>query len=175
VENTAVWLLILGYVLIGALLLIICVKSRLSGLYKVSLILLTTSFFFVVYLTMPKILGWPVARDILPNHFKLVSSIIYEPNGAVGDQGMIYLWAIDAQRARRNTATPRSYALPYKKDLHKKLVEAQNKVKKGIGQLGEVTSLEADETSTKLGQAQARNESIAINFYDLPDPLVPAK
>jgi hypothetical protein len=65
--------------------------------------------------------------------------------------------------------------MPYKKELHKKLVQAQNKVKKGISQLGEVTHLETGDMSTKLGAAQERNDSIAINFYDLPDPSVPEK
>ena len=80
-----------------------------------------------------------------------------------------------AQRAWSHTATPRSYALPYKKELHKKLAEAQNKIIKGIGQLGEVTNLEKGEMSTKVGAAQTRDESIAINFYDLPDPSIPEK
>ena len=124
---------------------------------------------------MPRILGWPVARDVLPNNFKLVSSIIYEPNSSAGNRGVIYVWAIDVQRAWENTPPPRSYELPYIKELHKKLVTAQNKVKKGIDQLGEVTRVETGEMSTKVGAAQARNESIAINFYDLPDPSMPEK
>ena len=173
--NTAVWLLILAYVLIGTLLVVVCIRSKLSAPYKVSLILLTTSFYFAVYLTMPKILGWPVVRDALPNQFKLVSSVIYEPNNAQGNRGVIYVWAIDAQIAWSHTATPRSYALPYKKELHKKLAEAQNKIIKGIGQLGEVTNLEKGGISTKVGAAQTRDESIAINFYDLPDPSIPEK
>jgi hypothetical protein len=136
---------------------------------------LTTSFYFVVYLTTPRILGWPVVRDALPNQFKLVSSVIYEPNNAQGNRGAIYVWAIDAQRAWKRTATPRSYALPYEKELHQKLAEAQNKIKKGLGQLGEVTNLETGKMSTEVGAAQTRDESIAINFYDLPDPSIPEK
>ena len=50
-----------------------------------------------------------------------------------------------------------------------------NKIKKGLGQLGEVTNLQTGEISTKVGAAQARDESVAINFYDLPDPSVPEK
>ena len=173
--NTAIWLLILAYVLIGTLLVVVCIKSRLSAPYKASLILLTTSFYFAVYLTVPKILGWPVVRDALPNQFKLVSSVIYEPNTAAGNLGVIYVWAIDAQRAWKHSATPRSYALPYKKELHKKLAEAQNKIKKGLGQLGEVTNLQTGEISMKVGAAQARDEPVAINFYDLPDPSMPEK
>jgi len=175
VANTAIWLLILAYVLIGTLLLVACVRSKLSTPYKLSLILFTTFFYFAVYLTIPRILGWPVAREMLPNHFKLVSSIVYEPNSVAGSRGVIYIWAIDAQRGWTSPASPRSYAMPYKKELHKKLVQAQNKVKKGISQLGEVTHLETGDMSTKLGAAQERNDSIAINFYDLPDPSVPEK
>jgi len=175
VANTAIWLLILAYVLIGTLLVVACIRSKLSTPIKVSLIVLTTSFYFVVYLTTPRILGWPVVRDALPNQFKLVSSVIYEPNNAQGNRGAIYVWAIDAQRAWKRTATPRSYALPYEKELHQKLAEAQNKIKKGLGQLGEVTNLETGKMSTEVGAAQTRDESIAINFYDLPDPSIPEK
>ncbi len=165
--------LILAYVVIGTLVLIACIKSKISPPSKIALVALTTMFYFIVYLSAPNILGWP-ARAHLPTHFKLISSIVEEPHSYAKNTGNIYIWAFDTQNTKVHSI-PRSYKLPYARELHRKLVEAQKKIVKGIDQLGEVTGPNKSLNNSKAGDSQFQDESIAINFFDLPDPTIPQK
>jgi len=142
--------------------------------YKVSLVFFTTAFYFVVYLTMPNILGWPATQESLPDRFKLISSTVDEPNKVLGSKGTIYVWVLDPQNVHARPV-PRSYALPYKRELHKKVTEAQKRIAKGIDQLAEIRKPITSLDNSRSGYGQTRDDSIAIDFFDLPDPSIPQK
>ena len=100
---------------------------------------------FVVYFTIPQIMGWPTKKD-LPANSKIISVRIIEPRGT--DKGAMYFWLSrkpdhkkDAMNLLRpdkfliftGGIQPRSYKIPYDRELHKKLLEAQKKQRKQRG------------------------------------------
>ena len=63
--------------------------------------------------------------------------MIEEPNKERGVEGAIYLW-ITPLDSNRPTTVPRAYKLPYQKDAHSQLSEAQRKARQGIRQVGTI-------------------------------------
>lgn len=95
---------------------------------------------FVVYFTIPQIMGWPTGKD-LPANSKIISVRIIEPS-TDNKEGAMYFWMsqkpdhkLDALNLLRpdkfliytGNIQPRSYKIPYDRELHKKLLEAQKK------------------------------------------------
>ena len=100
---------------------------------------------FVVYFTIPQIMGWPTEKD-LPADSKIISVRIVEPRE--NDKGAMYFWLSrnpdhkkDAMNLLRpdkfliytGRMQPRSYKIPYDRKLHKKLLKAQKQQKKQRG------------------------------------------
>lgn len=69
--------------------------------------------------------GWPT-QDKPPAGSIFISGLVDEPNNATGDRGQIYLWLFTP-----NSNTPRGYKLPYSRQLHKEVSNAQHEAKKG--------------------------------------------
>ncbi len=165
--------LIAAYVLIAILLLSILIYSSWNWWVKTTLIIITSGFYIVTYLSYPLLMGWPTEAE-LPERFRLVSTAIQEPDKLTGSEGNIYLWVTD-MRSDPSIAKPRSHQLPYSDDLHKKVIEANQKMRKGILQLGQ---LEDEENAVRVSASDNTRlglESVKIDFYDLPDPLFPEK
>ncbi|HCU91057.1 MAG TPA: hypothetical protein DGR97_13990, partial [Gammaproteobacteria bacterium] len=59
--------------------------------------------------------------------------------------------------------------------LHAKLVAAGTKVRKGIPQLGEVIDENLGTAGRPSAESNNGQESSGIDFFDLPDPLIPEK
>ncbi len=165
--------LIAAYVLIAILLLSVLIYSSWHWLVKVVLIVITSMFYIITYQSYLLVMGWPTEAE-LPERFRLVATAIQEPDKLTGTPGNIYLWVTDL-RSDPSVAKPRSHQLPYSDVLHKKVISANQKMRKGILQLGQLLDeenavrVDASDT-TRLGL-----ESVKIDFYDLPDPLFPEK
>jgi hypothetical protein len=166
--------LIAAYVLLALLLLILNLYTRWSWMLKAGLIALVSAFYLVSYFSVPPLLGWPTDAD-LPKRFNLVAIFVKEPDKSSGDEGEIYLWASDLNHNPRDVE-PRSYRVPFSGELHARVVEAGNKMRKGLPQLGEVKEEQDLGTSARpTDQSEGGQKSIAIEFFDLPDPLFPEK
>ena len=115
---------------------------------------------FVVYFTIPQIMGWPTEKD-LPSNSKIVAVRIVEPRGE--NKGSMFFWISqkpdhkkDAMNLLRpdkfllytGSTQPRSYRIPYDRELHKKLLEAR---KKQQGQKG--SSLMTGKKGVKVKRA----------------------
>lgn len=124
------------YVAIAALLLVLCLATGWRRWVKVLMIAVVTVSYFVANYTFEDMLGWPTPR-MLPEKFIIVSAVIEEPNKERGVEGAIYLW-VTALDGNRPAGAPRSYRLPYQKDAHSQLSEAQRKSRQGIRQVGTV-------------------------------------
>lgn len=175
--------LIAAYVLLAALLLSLNLWARLGWWIKALAIVLTTAFFFVSFVSVKHLLGWPT-EDLLPDRFELVYAVINEPDEATRTPGAIYIWAmalpgegpvdeadvytpgvIDTRL--KPGQVPRAYALPYDRETHKKVHEAWIKTIDGVRQVG-VTTRKPKKPGEHAPQSQ-------YAFYDRPDPILPPK
>jgi hypothetical protein len=129
-------MLSLLYVAIALMLLVLCLATSWKRWVKVLMIVLVTGSYFLATFTFEEMLGWPTPR-MLPEKFAIVSAVIEEPNKERGLDGAIYLW-ITPLDSNRPSTVPRAYKLPYLKDNHSQLSEAQRKSRQGIRQIGVV-------------------------------------
>jgi len=165
--------LICAYVFIGLLLLNLNLYSNWNWRIKAAMICLVSFFYILTYLSFPPIMGWPT-KDELPPEFRLISGYILEPDKRTGTDGQIFLWVTDLSKNPRATK-PRSFSLPYSEKLSKKVAEASKKIEKGKAQIGEVQEIADGSYRNPQGLARIKPKSIAINFFDLPNPSVPSK
>lgn len=165
--------LVAAYVVVALLLLIACLYTRWSWRIKAGLIIIVSLFYLVSYVSLPPLLGWPTAAE-LPKRFNLVAIYVVEPDKTSGSKGEIFLWATDLSEGPRG-GEPRSYRVPFSGELHTRVVEAGNKMRKGLPQIGEVSEEQVGAKATPTDQSQGGQKSIAIEFFDLPDPLFPEK
>ncbi len=164
--------LVAAFVLTALLLLSVNLYSNFSWRIKIALIVVVSAFYVGFYYSLPPLMGWPT-NDDLPKRFNLIATYVEEPNKKTGEAGYIFLWVTDLRKGA-GRSEPRAYRIPFENDLHAKLVAAGTKVRKGIPQLGEVVdeNLGTGRPSHESNNAQ---ESSGIDFFDLPDPLIPEK
>ncbi len=170
----SIWGLIAAYILVAILLLSVNLYSKWSWPVKAATIIVTSVFYVISYMSFPPLLGWPT-EQIPPSNFRLISAHVQQPDKITGDEGSIYLWLMHIDDMSTNTP-PRAYRFPYTNDLYEKVVIANAKLSKNIALLGEIE--EPDDTTGKIQVEDAtRLGQISTNmqFYDLPDPLIPDK
>ena len=163
--------LIACYVLVALLLLSINLYSNWSWKIKAFTIIVVSLFYLLSYYSFPPLLGW-ATRDDLPERFNLVGVYVEEPDKLTGAKGEIFLWVTDMEAGPGHNE-PRAYRLPFTAELHAKVVEAGTKLRKNLPQLGELE--EEGPGGRPLDRTQMGQESVNIEFYDLPDPLFPEK
>lgn len=170
--NQAILGLTLTYVALAALLLGIFLLTRLPAWIKLLCVILTSSFYYITYVSLQGVLGWPTKQE-LPEHFQLLAASITEPDENTGERGSIHLW-LSTFVDNKPTKEPRAYELSYNLDLHISLNEALMKQQRGHVQIGKRLEQLDDENLPKekkhLSEVQQRFE-----FFDLPDPELPEK
>ena len=165
--------LIAAYILIALLLVSLNLYTPWSWRVKASLIVIVSGFYLVTYFSLPPLLGWPT-DDALPQRFNLVAVFVREPDKSTGAEGEIFLWATDMAKGPRGVE-PRAYRVPFTGELHAKVVEAGNKMRKGLPQLGEINEEQLGPHIRPTDATHGGQKSMAIEFFDLPDPLFPEK
>jgi hypothetical protein len=165
--------LVAAYLLIALLLLILNLFTKWPWRVKALGIVLVSAFYLVTYYSLPPLLGWPTDAE-LPKRFNLVAIYVQEPDKATGDAGQIYLWLTDLERGP-GRQEPRAYRVPFSGELHARVAEAGNKMRKGLPQLGELREEEVGPHVRPTDEARGGQASVAIEFFDLPDPLFPEK
>ncbi len=160
-----------AYVALAVLLLSLNVYSRWPAWIKLSAIVLTGALYYVTYLSLEGLSGWPV-RGSLPKEFVMLSGYVKEPSKASGDKGEVYLWVLSLEKERVSSA-PRGYHLPYSPLLHREIEEAGKRLRRGIKQLGKTETIK---TQAQEGDQTWIDEHVErIVIYDLPDPELPEK
>jgi len=118
--------------IIGCLVLI---KPNINGLIKAGLIAITILFSVALYHLPTNFMGYPHEVETLADNSWILKYKIYEPEGY--DPGSMVFWAvvidneetsglnIDQFFSYVNSQKPRSYGIPYDKDLHKQLEQAR--------------------------------------------------
>jgi hypothetical protein len=135
----------LAFVIITSLFLYFIIGSKAPVLVKFVIIPIVIWFTLALYFTPGKLMGWPTPAEP-PNNSIILLPIVKEP---VGDsKGFIDLLVIVREESKKSLIeqlkpgnvfsynsknTERIYRLPYDRDLHKKLTEAQKKARKNGG------------------------------------------
>ena len=71
---------------------------------------------------------------------------------------------------------PRSYEVPYSKEIHEKVAKALVDIKNGIPQMGENGEEEESGVISKiLEKKKVSTTSENLNFFDMPNQLLPEK
>ena len=154
-----------AYLALAALLILVLRDARWSWPIKSGLAGAVVALCVLTHDALPPLLGWPTA-SVPPARFNLLAVHVQEPNKASGDPGGIYLWAADLA-AGAGGGAPRAYRLPFRADLQSRVVEAGNKMRKGLPQLGEARTV----SPARAGESASR--MIDVEFFDVPDPLFP--
>lgn len=165
--------LVIAYVLVAALLLLLLLNARRPWWLKAAAIVIASVFYVITYASWPALLGWPTAAD-LPPEFNLAALYVQQPDKITGSEGAIYLWATERSEAG-GRGVPRAYRFPYSVELHTKVAQAGDKLRKNIAQAGKIEKEEKapvgrSDFARRLGQKSAQ-----IEFYDLPAPPLPEK
>ncbi len=166
--------LIICYVFLGFLLILFNLKTTFHWVLKAIMIVIVTFFYTLTYNSFKNLAGWPT-KDVLPERFRLVGAQIYEPNALINSEGAIYLWVTNMNNLA-GLGTPRSYEITYSKKDHEKVSKALVSLKNGVPQMGE--SGDDEETgivSSILEKKKIMGTSDKLNFFDMPNQLLPEK
>lgn len=170
--NEAVIGLSVTYVALAALLLLICIFTKIPSWIKLSSIILITSFYYLTFNSYLNLLGWP-ANQKLPKDFLLLASYITEPDNSLGESGVIFIW-VSTFEDNLPAKEPRAYQLPYDLELHASLDEALRQQRRGKVQLGRtveyIKNTDLPKNMSRFGQKRQK-----IEFYALPEPELPEK
>ncbi len=188
-----------AYAVVGVLLLVACLFTRLPLPLKAGAIVVTSAFYVVSFYATRGLLGWS-SVDPLPAHFKLLQARIVEPHSLAGDAGAIHLWVEELDDDNRPSGVPRAYRLPYDVHLAEK-TEAAIKASAdgkpqggrtadhgtGEGDEGQITAREITPSSITttaggdpmgggpLDPGVAHDQSESIVFAPLAPPRMPPK
>lgn len=165
--------LVVAYVLVTALLLGLLFNARAPWWLKAATIVIASIFYVVPYLSWPTLLGWPTVAE-LPPQFNLLGMYVQPPDKLTGSEGVIYLWAT-ARTEGGGPGVPRAYRFGYSVKRHEQMVQAGEKMRKGVAQAGKVVEEEKAPAgrfnlARRLGQ-----KSTDLEFYDAPAPQLPDK
>ena len=167
----AVWMLVLAYAVLAALLLVLCLRTDHAAWLKTAVIVIVAVFYWLTYQAAQEVLGWPAERA-LPARFMLLASWVTEPDKKSGDAGGIDLWAV-AIGEHGPGDRPRAYMLDYDKQLHRELEEARLRINQGVIQVGRA---ELGGSRHDVGQVSSfADVQQDISFEDLPSTELPEK
>ena len=187
----------IGYALVGALLLVVLVYTRLPWSAKAVAVVVTSAFYIASFTGARGLLGW-ASVDRLPVTFKLLQSRIVEPHSLEGDPGSIYLWVEALDQGNRPSGVPRAYRLRYNGALAEKTDKAASEIAAGRPQGGRAADYGSGEgglldaareyitpsamldtsggdPSTGGGLAAAPRPGDAVSFTPLLPPRMPPK
>ena len=172
--NSVIFLIIICYAILAFLLVLFNLRTTFHWIIKSLMIIITTIFCVLTYDSFKNLVGWP-SNDNLPDRFRLVAAQIYEPNALINSEGNIYLWITDMNDLA-GLSTPRSYSLKYNKEVHEKISKALVSLKNGIPQMGEnIDENKKNIISSVLKKEKASTVSSKLNFFDMPNQLLPEK
>jgi len=190
-------LLSCGYALLGLLLLLAVLRTRLAWPVKAAAVVVTSAFYVVVFFRTEGLLGWSAPQP-LPPRFQLLWGRVVEPNIAMNEPGAVHLWIEELDEANLPSAVPRAHRLPYSAELARKLEEARKEILGGRPQGGRAEQFGGGDGQQAyagmhaaapagvepggdpsggglLDEAFMGGESQTINFAPMPVAKLPAK
>ena len=172
--------LTIAFVIISAIVLWFSIRTPGQVIIKAILIPTTIWYGLALYYTVPNLEGWPVSQPI-PDNSQVLAIRINEPNLLYNDPGAIYFWVqvkpgpesaepklvgwlnpkTISSVKRENQ--PRAYELPYSREMHKAILEAQQKAK-GIPGARIKTKKSSLKGASKPGIAGLDESPAALQF-----------
>jgi len=195
----------LGFVMVAILILWFVIGSKGHWLSKAIVILASLYFCLSVGFSVKDYMGWPTNED-LPEKFLVHWIVIDEPDKKTGDKGSVYVWLKPLSETKEHHDTwedyllsfydgesrPRSYRVPYSRDLHEKAQRAIEMIMggaqvgglngeggeegEGKGEKGEGKEKgrgKGESTTSGGGGSLTRNGGII--FHELPPTKLPEK
>lgn len=155
----------IAFVIISAIVLWFSIRTPGQIIIKALLIPATVWYGLVLYYTVPNLMGWPISQTV-PDNRQILAIRIMEPDPKHNDPGAIYFWVAvkpssespeSSLKAQLNPKSvfnhhhksqPRAYQMPYSRQMHKAIVEAQRKAQGMPG-----AQLRTKKSSSKRGLA----------------------
>jgi hypothetical protein len=169
-DNHMTLSIILAY---AALLLLMACALLWSGWpvwLKSALVAGVTVLYFYGHAAIHAIWGIP-STDALPERFLMLSAVIEEPSSR--NAGALYLW-VSELREGQPMLEPKSFRLPYSKELHGQIHEGLKKGRDGVNQMGTAEPRPGKQGASFLGLKPGNDEQ-EIRIRDLPVPQLPEK
>ena len=198
-QQTDILCLLIAYMALGTLCLILLSRIDAPWLAKVAAIVVMSAFYIATFFWMQGLLGWSAAIA-LPTRFKLIAARVVEPDLVHDRPGAVHLWVEELNARNLPSGVPRSYLLPYSRELAAKVAKAEKEMKQGRAQGGFSQALTPSiglggapkganvRTVTQgavpggdpsggglLDPAALGGQSKSVNLIPLPPPLLPPK
>ena len=171
--NEAIIALSLAYVVLAVFVLLSLIYSTWALWTKVALVIVAGVFYFVTYLSLERVLGWPTTAPI-PPEFVVLSGYVQEPNKNAGEEGSVYLWVVAYDLENRTVLdTPRSHVFPYSPYLHEQVNAANKRMQRGNPQVGRVDLVSGPQLNAPKTWTDERIDRITL--YDFPRQELPEK
>lgn len=165
--------LMAAYVFVALLLLSVNLYSRWGAPVKSAATAMAAVFCLVSYLSIPELLGWPIAQDP-PQKFRMHAAYVQQPDKLSRSKGAIHLWLTDVKDLAHNGA-PRAFQFPYSAPMHEVVINATAKMNKGVPQMGEFKSPGEANFAVLVDPTRVGQQAAPVTFFDIPDPLFPDK
>jgi hypothetical protein len=138
------------------------------------------------------LIGWP-SEARMPEHFQLHWATVIEPDKLIGLPGSIFLWVEGLDENNIPAGTPRSFRVPYSRELADRIGRAKERIEQGTDQVGTARKLDVPEgqpdEDRRLAAAPPRQDEPgstgdptafvqhipSIDFEDMPPPVLPPK
>lgn len=142
----------------------------LKGILITGLMYISLCLFF----SFENVKGW-ATTSVLPERFALQSFVVKEPNRRRQQAGAIYLWTIPESNSNKcppglicirsdEDGAPRSYKMPYTKEMHERMIEIGKKMAEG-------ETIIVEKNIGRKGRKNDSPDADELEFYNLPDFL----
>jgi len=181
----------LAFLVISSLILWFVIGSK--GMWGVKAATISAALYFClsIGMSLENLAGWPSMQE-LPEEFRVYWVIVEEPDKKTADKGSVFIWVKDAAPKEEegdwllsfysnNRSEPRSYQLPYSRELHEDAEKAVEKIRAG-GKVGGKRGGEKGEGKGGGKKGQDGNKGggslsgfSGIIFHELPPSKLPEK
>ncbi len=146
-----------AYVVLGVVLLLMGLTSRLPWGVKALAIIVTSAFFVVVFFETRGLLSYP-GNGKLPPRFQLLGTRIVEPDHKTGDPGSIYLWVEEIDENNVPKGVPRNIRIAYTGPMADKAQKARDQIMDGQQVAGEAEEMEGEQAKKEDKENAENNE-----------------
>jgi hypothetical protein len=169
-----------AFLLLATIMGYLVISTKMNPILKVIIIIITAWYSVALYAVPGQIAGHPKMVAELPDEAWILSAKIVEPT--INDQGGMYFWLYEKRiiKEKLNNANPfmafaelhrvapRSYGVPYNKELHKQYEKAK-KNKTGKGSMGIMLYKRGER---KQGQQQQQNKKTKMKSkFQIINPI----
>ena len=187
-----------AFFIVILLILWFVIGSKGPWVVKAVVILFSLHLCLSIQYSLSGIAGWP-SSDPLPQKFIAHWIIIHEPPKKTPEKGAIYVWATTLSEEQETDSSrwwvtfllpfespdltePRSYRLPYSKELHESANGALGRIMNGerVGGTNNGPMGDGKGNGGKEGEGEGKgggtfSHSDDISYHDLPAPHLPDK